>query len=217
MSESERLATLRSRYGSHMDSARLALDAWAAYALLYVEWRTTWTSRTREYKADRALTFSKHAAKLTTTMKDLSIGKHKSWYVHLVMWVLPVQMADVGDMWAFSTGPLEQRGARLKRIAREVVSWRPPDDGWVKDESKPDGQRFVARRKYDSCAMLQLLRACVAQEEEWLGLRHDSANLSVSERRLVQRGRMRLLKEEPGKRLPSVKEEAEEIICIDLS
>ena len=212
MKESERLAALRTRYGSHMDSARLALDAWAAFALLYVEWRGAWASRTVEYKKQRALAFAKCAAKVSTTMKDLSIGKQKSWYVHLVMWVIPLQMAEVGDMWAFSTGPLEQRGARLKRIAREVVSWRPPDDGFVADDAMSDGRRFVARRKYDTCAMMQLLRSCVAQEEEWKLACVGGCNLSVSERRFLQRGRVSLIKSDPGRRLPSVKEEAEEII-----
>ena len=143
-----------------MDSVRLALDAWSSYALLYVEWRTEWTLRTSEYKQSRALMFAKCAAGVTKSMKALSVGKHKSWYVHLVQWVIPLQMAEVGDLWPFGTGPVEQRGARLKRIAREVVSWRPPDDGFVVDDpNKPNERRFVKRRKYDTCVMLQLLRA----------------------------------------------------------
>ena len=206
-----RLVDLRKRYGSHMDSARLALDAWGSFGLLYVEWRTAWESRTKEYKCQRALKFAKYAAAVAKTMKALSVGKHKSWYVHLVLWVVPLQMAEVGDMWAFSTGPVEQRGARLKRIAREVVCWRPPDDGFVNVPNDPGKRHFVKRRKYDSCAMLQLLRVCVAQEELW-DTGGEGVDLSVSERRMVQRGRVSLVKEDGGRRLPTVKEEAEEII-----
>lgn len=212
--ESERLAKLRIRYGSHMDSVRLALDAWGAFGLLYVEWRTPWELKTDEYKQKRALMFAKCAAANSKAMKALSIGKHKSWYVHLTLWVIPLQIAEVGDLWPFSTGPVEQRGARLKRIAREVVSWRPPDDGFVNDAN---GKRhFVKRRKYDTCAMLQLLRACVAQEVEWDRPRLGGPDLSVSERRMLQRGRVSLIQEAPGWRLPVVKQEAEEIIDLTL-
>ena len=106
---------------------------------------------------------------------------------------------------------MEQRGARLKRICREVVSWRPPHDGYLPDKANQGQLIFNKRRKYDSCAMMQLLRACVAQEQEWLSVA-DRVNMSVSELRLVQRGRASLVKQDPGRRLPAIKEEAGEVI-----
>ena len=73
---------------------------------------------------------------------------------------------------------------------------------------------FVARRKYESCAMMQVLRMCVSQEEMWAapaiacaqtGLR----DLSVSERRMESAGRTTLMKIERGRghRLPTMKDE----------
>ena len=151
-------------------------------------------------------------------MKAASVGKHKSWYTFLTVWVVPRQMALYGDTWSYGTAPVEQRGARLKKFVRNVVSWRPYHDGWVPQPDAPDGTKvspvFVARRKYESCAMMQVLRMCVAQEEMWAAPFLESArsgenNLSVSELRMQSCGRTTLLKVERGKglRLPALKEE----------
>ena len=105
-------------------------------------------------------------------------------------------------------------GARLKKFVRNVVSWRPYHDGWVaasrphNADGTPAASVFVARRKYESCAMMQILRMCVAQEEMWAAPAIDSAgtgvsNLSVSERRMQTLGRTTLLKVERGKGHPS--------------
>ena len=97
-----------------------------------------------------------------------------------------------------------------------VISWRPPCDGYIaaagpvlKGSSAP--KVWVARRKYESCAMLQLLRACVAQEEGWAAPAiHEASSsepaLSVSELRMQRTGRTTLIKNEQGKglRLPKL-------------
>ena len=71
---------------------------------------------------------------------------------------------------------------------RNVVSWRPYHDGLVPTvgPAQADGTKapavFVARRKYESCAMMQVLRMCVAQEEMWAAAAtEDAGNLSVSD------------------------------------
>ena len=174
-------------------------------------------------------------------MKALSIGKHKSWYAFLTVWVVPRQMTTKGDLWAYGTAPVEQRGARLKRIVRNVVSWRPYHDGWTNvvgpsnlgEVSRP--RAWIARRQYESCAMMQLLRACVAQEEMWAaplfaegcaggvegcagGVAASSSvlsapSLSVSERRMQTTGRTTLIKVERGHghRLPKLIEDVIEL------
>ena len=202
-----------------MDVVKLARDAWAKFGQLYAEWRAEWVARTTEYKQQRALAFAKLAASLSLSMKAVSLGKHKSWYTFLVTWVVPRQIGERGDLWAYSTSPIEQRGARLKQIVRSVVSWRPVHDGWVAAPGPTtiDGQSakvWCGRRKYESCAMLQLLRACVAQEELWAAPAIEGAAcseplLSVSELRMQRTGRTTLIKDEQGKghRLPKLLEE----------
>ena len=68
-----------------------------------------------------------------------------------------------------------------------------------------------------SCAMMQLLRACVAQEEMWAEpilapeqlSERPTLSLSVSERRMQQTGRTTLIKVERGRghRLPKLVED----------
>ena len=209
-------AKLRERYGSHMDAVKLGLDIWKEIGLLYAEWRSPWESSTTAYREERALALLRCAVRTSLAMKAVSINKHKSWYFFLTVWVATRQMARDGDLWAFGTSPVEQRGARLKKFVRNVVSWRPYHDGWVPpvgpagaDGTKPQ-HVFVARRKYETCAMMQVLRICVAQEEMWAASAGDEvSNLSVSERRMQTTGRSTLLKIERGKglRLPALKEE----------
>ena len=137
--------------------------------------------------------------------------------MHLVVWVVPLQMSrNRCSLWEFSTSPIEQRGARLKKIARNCISWRPFDDGRLKSKHDPDAPPTLwKRRRYETCAMLQLLRACVAQEEVWRVKSSCSREaLSVSEARMQQRGRTTIIKPERGggSRLQSLVEEV-----IDLS
>ena len=216
-------AKLRERYGSHMDSVLLGLNAWGAFAQVYAEWRSPWTESSTEYAQQRALTFLRHACALSTTMKALSIGKHKSWYVFLTVWAVPRQMALHGDLWAFSTSPVEQRGARLKRIIRTVVSWRPYHDGWTTVAGPANfgevirPRAWIKRRRYESCAMLQLLRACVSQEEMWAAPVLAQSAFSVSELRMAQTGRTTLIKVERGHghRLPKLLEDVIDLTLDD--
>lgn len=103
-----------------MDAAHLALNAWTTFGLLYVEWREAWPQRDAKCREERAFRFGKLAAACSKVVTALSVNKHKSWYFHLVTWVVPLRIAEVGDLWPFGTGPVEQRGAWLKRLAAQL-------------------------------------------------------------------------------------------------
>ena len=79
----------------------------------------------------------------------------------------------------------------MKRIVRSCVTWRGP----VTVESA----KATGRRPYESCAMLQLLRSVVAQEQIWQAPQVAGGGLSVSQRRLLATGRSTIIKREPLK------------------
>ena len=85
-----------------------------------------WTADDEAYRAKRALRFLRAAIAFAEALNLVSNYKHKSWYVHLLVFVdvVPQQIAAHGNTWRFSTAPIESRGARLKRLGRRVVSWR---------------------------------------------------------------------------------------------
>ena len=66
------------------------------------------------------------AVALALALNSLSDFKHKSWYVHLLVWIVPRQIVKHGDLWRFSTVATESRGARLKRMP---LCWRPYQEG----------------------------------------------------------------------------------------
>lgn len=109
-----------------MDLVKLILNAWRKYALLYAEWMKEWPSVSdNAVKQQRALDFLHRAIDFSEAMKDVSYKKHKSWYVFLTVWVAPRQIAERGDLWAYSTAPIESRGARMKRIVRSCTRLTP--------------------------------------------------------------------------------------------
>ena len=79
----------------------------------------------------------------------------------------------------------------MKRIVRSCVSWRGPV---MRDQAK-----VTARRPYESCAMLQLLRSVVAQEQIWQTPHVAGGGMSVSQQRLLATGRITIVKREPAK------------------
>ena len=154
-------------------------------------------------KEARALSLLRCAISFSDAMTDVSYKKHKSWYVFLTVWVVPRQVAIRGDLFPYSTAPIEQRGARMKKIVRQCVSWRAPV--FASHSEEKSGPK---RRPYESCAMLQLLRSVVAQEQIWQTPQVAGGGLSASQRRLLATGRTTIIKKEPIK----LSRMAEEII-----
>ena len=96
-----------------------------------------------------------------------------------------------------------------KRVARACVSWRRPVFA-KPDENKESGDK-KAKRPYESCAMLQLLRSVVAQEQMWQQPQSARGGMSVTQRRLLATGRTTIIKKEPMKLNRMVED------CIDLT
>ena len=109
----------------------------------------------------------------------------------------------------------ENYNLRHGRTRPQGISWRPYHDGWVIAAGPANQDEVgrplvcIARRKYESCAMMQLLRSCVAQEEMWSRPVLAQDALTASERRMEQTGRTALIKVERGHghRLPTLLED----------
>ena len=161
---------LRSTFGNDCDLVRKIFVVWTAFAALYVEWMTEWTDNSRAYRCKRAVAFLRVACAFSVAMSNLTENRHQSWYVHQAVWVVAVQIAAFGNLWRYSTAALEQRGARLKKIMRNCVSWRPLCKGWTVSIIRDRITGAEIRRKkqrYESSPMLQLMRVIVATEEQW--------------------------------------------------
>ena len=96
-----------------MDVVSLIFKAWRALGLLYAEWRKEWPAEyDAKYKQQRAMLFLDCAIAFGNAMADVSYKKHKSWYVFLTIWVVPRQIAARGDLFPYSTAPIEHSGER---------------------------------------------------------------------------------------------------------
>eukprot|EP00965_Chrysotila_dentata_P133384 4410507-Pleurochrysis_carterae.AAC.1 len=61
----------------------------------------------------------------SNALNKVSNYGHMSWYVHYIVWIVPRQIFQYGDLWRFSTIMIESRGAKLKKLGRLTCSWRP--------------------------------------------------------------------------------------------
>eukprot|EP00965_Chrysotila_dentata_P199529 6179438-Pleurochrysis_carterae.AAC.4 len=62
---------------------------------------------------------------LAKVLNKVSNYRQQPWYMHYAVFIVPQQIWEFGDPLRFSTAAIESRGARLKRIGRRVVYWRP--------------------------------------------------------------------------------------------
>ena len=147
---------------------------WEAADLLFHAWRDEWTSDDDAYRASRALRYLRAAIQFAEALNLVSNYKHKSWYVHLAVFVVPQQLADEGNTQRFSTAPIESRGARLKRLGRRVVSWRkylaPSALPGRLHVSRKTGAPVRVAQRYQSSPMHQMLMRMSAAEDMWHSL-----------------------------------------------
>ena len=123
------IAYVRQRYGNHAKTVLEIIALWESYGEVYHAWRDTWTSDTDAYRAARALQFARAARDYAKYLAMVSKYKHKSWYVHMICWVVWRQLFERGNTWYHSTCSIESRGARIKRIGRRLTNWRPLVEG----------------------------------------------------------------------------------------
>ena len=128
----------------------LALRAFDAYYELYYVLNLPWGGQEHvaAVREARALAVFKAAA---TVGKYMEAGgtNHKSWTLHIAQYILFRHVARYGDLWRFSSGALEQRGAQLKRIASCVACFRPL-------AAKGQGKRAKGSA-HNSCAVQNIM------------------------------------------------------------
>ena len=133
----------------------LALRAFDAYYVLYSALNEPWHGQehVQDVREARALRVFKAAATVGKYM-EAEGTTHKSWTLHIAQYVLPLHVARYGDLWRFSSGALEQRGAQLKRIGSCVACFRPLAKG-------PKGPRGQV---HNSCAVQQIMEVNNARQ-----------------------------------------------------
>ena len=105
----------------------------------------------QEEREARALRVFKAAA-LCGKYMEAGGTTHKSWTPHIAQYILFRHVARYGDLWRFSSGALEQRGAQLKRIGSCVACFRPMAKGGAKG------------KVYNSCAAKQIFEVNNARQ-----------------------------------------------------
>ena len=133
------------------------------------------------------------AVAFAVTLNTVSDYKHKSWYVHYMVWIVPRMIYLHGDLWRFSTAAVESRNARLKRMGITCISWRPYQDGksvyhYIDYRT---GKEVQCEQEYKSSPMEQMLSKILALQDAWHG---DSIFMRPEKLRLQQDLRRRRLK-----------------------
>ena len=99
-------------------------------------------------------------------LKSMSNSRSKSQYLPMTAYVAACQMAELGDLWPYSTRATEARGGRYKRL-KKVTCQRPRAKAPVMRGvlNKKLGRVAFKKQGYNSSTSFQLLRGACAQEE----------------------------------------------------
>jgi hypothetical protein len=167
----------------------LMLHCFDAYLDLYCALCDQWVEdeRVAAVREARALRVFVAAVKIFKYVEDSST-QHKSWYMHIMAYILPRHVARYGDLWRYSSGALEQRGAQLKTIGRSVACFRP----YVAEAyTKTVGEREVHVRAHRHSAEGDIMYKCQArqallQEDESVRYRSKEGNALLKVGRLTK-------------------------------
>ena len=117
----------------------------------------------------------------------MSNSRCSSHYIPLVAYILPQQMAVVGDAWPYSTRAVEARGGRLKRISRKVCCFRKrAKEVWKSVKNLKLATVSFKKSAYNSSRTLQMFRTQCAQEESAHGS-HGRSRLTTTGRNTLKR------------------------------
>ena len=125
-------------------------------------------------------------------LNGVSNYKHKSWYVHFLIWIVPRQISWVISGATLSTAAIESRGARLKGMGRTVISWRSYQDGKSVHHyiDHRTGMEVTREQSYKSSPMEQMLAKVACLEDAW---HSDSVFVRPAKLRLQRELRRRRL------------------------
>ena len=110
----------------------------------------------------RAAEVCQAAVRFAKSFEGVCGGRHRSWYLHLFVYVVPRQIEKYGALWPFSTAALESRGARIKRVK---VSWRSYCAAPADRKIERQGRVEKFKQTYKSAPTAQILRMLSAAED----------------------------------------------------
>ena len=199
------LSYVRERYGNHASVVLQILTAWEAFGALFSEWRAAWDDDdgSDEYRAKRALRLARTARDFQAALTSLSNYKQKSWYTHMVVWIVWQQVYLCGNVWPLSTISIESRNARIKKYGLRFTSWRPHVNGTTTYSyvDRRSGKHVTSERKYESSAVHQILQRVALAEKSW----HTSQKFCLPDKlRLMLQNRSTLIKVEVADTPPSL-------------
>ena len=178
---------LRRLFGHNITKVRTIFEATCAYGETFESINDEWTETAQTYKEERALRTYRGGLRLLKGMKAMSNSRCKSHYLPLVAYVLPQQMAKIGDAWPYSTRAVEGRGGRLKRISRKTVCFRKRSkEVWKSVKNLKLATTCFKKSAYNSSRTLQMFRIQAAQEESSHAA-HGRSRLTTTGRNTLKR------------------------------
>ena len=184
--DEELWSTLRTRYGEHARVVHQIMAAWGEYHVLSGLLSEPLEDTSAAGKQERARQVAHAAIAFAHRFEGVCNGRHKSWYLHLFVYVVPRQIAKYGELWPFSTSALElpsSQGVHASNgcgMCAGVATPRSPTSARCsgKSGSSSSSKLTVARLPSTSCACLLPKRTCStpARGEE----PHDSRRVGGS-------------------------------------